>query len=176
MRGRTQNRDLVRTAVLRLWARLFAYALSLTRNRERASDVLQQTALQALASKHPPEDKNAIDAWLFKIARNVWVDTCRRERVRERDVSAEPVPQIWSYDDRLIAAMTVSQGLTRLDTAHREIIELVDIHGFKYAEAANILGVPEGTVMSRLSRARFALLEAVGGNVVALEEARRRRT
>ena len=68
----------------------------------------------------------------------------------------------------------MTQGLARIDVAHREIINLVDINGFRYAEAAEILGIPEGTVMSRLSRARLSLLEAIGGNVVAIESAKRR--
>jgi RNA polymerase sigma-70 factor (ECF subfamily) len=63
-----------------------------------------------------------------------------------------------------------------LDPAQREVIELVDLQGFRYAEAADIIGVPIGTVMSRLSRARLTLLEIVGGTVRSLDTARRRQS
>lgn len=80
----------------------------------------------------------------------------------------------WRHDDRLIAEITVKQALERLDATHRDIIELVDLAGFRYAEAAEILGVPVGTVMSRLSRARLALLDEIGGrNVTPFPTGRR---
>lgn len=80
----------------------------------------------------------------------------------------------WRHDDRLIAEITVRQALDRLDPPHREILELIDLAGFRYAEAADILGVPVGTVMSRVSRARLSLLEAIeGGNLRPLAARRR---
>ena len=60
-----------------------------------------------------------------------------------------------------IAKITVEQGLASLEPAQREIIALIDIAGFSYAEAADILAVPIGTIMSRISRARMALLAAI---------------
>ena len=136
---------------------------------------MQQAALQALATKYLPQHELAVRAWLFRIVRNTWIDIYRREAVRAtEDAECNAAPAMWSYDDRIIAEITVTQGLARIDVAHREIINLVDINGFRYAEAAEILGIPEGTVMSRLSRARLSLLEAIGGNVVAIESAKRR--
>ncbi|MBK0690409.1 RNA polymerase sigma factor, partial [Klebsiella pneumoniae] len=64
-------------------------------------------------------------------------------------------------DDRVIAEITIRQGLGKIDPAYREIIELVDIWGFQYADVSTVLDIPVGTVMSRLSRARLALLEIV---------------
>ncbi|MDZ4840791.1 MAG: RNA polymerase sigma factor [Hyphomicrobium aestuarii] len=170
----TSTRDLVRGALLEHWQRLYGYALSQTRDRDRAADVLQQAALQGLAARDPPVDARALRAWLFRIVRNVAVDTHRREAVRHQEEACEAEPAIWSYDDRVIAGVTVSQGLERIADTHREIIDLVDLHGFRYAEAAEILGIAEGTVMSRLSRARKALLDAINGNVVVIEQSRRR--
>ena len=165
----------IRQQLLTSWTRLFGYAYSLTRDRDRAADLLQQAALRALEAKLLPEHEGAVRAWLFQLLRNVWIDQYRRERVRaRRDAEETAAEATWSFDNRLIAAMTVRQGLERIDEAHREIIELVDINGFRYAEAARILGVPEGTVMSRLSRARLALLKAIGDNVVVIDNAKRR--
>jgi RNA polymerase sigma-70 factor (ECF subfamily) len=109
--------------------------------------------------------------------RNAWIDQHRREAARSVELPADPLErERWHYDDRLIAELTVRQGLARIEPMHREVIELVDLAGFRYAEVADILGIPLGTVMSRLSRARLALLEAIGGNVRALDAARRRRS
>ena len=73
---------------------------------------------------------------------------------------------LWRFDDARIAKITVEQGLAALDAAQREIIALIDIAGFSYAEAADILAAPIGTVMSRISRARLALLAAVETSAV----------
>ncbi len=81
----------------------------------------------------------------------------------------------WQHDDRLIAEITVRQALDRLDVTQRDIIELVDLAGFRYAEAAELLGVPIGTVMSRLSRARLALIDEIAGrNLVPFTKQPRR--
>ncbi|HVR55974.1 MAG TPA: RNA polymerase sigma factor [Pseudolabrys sp.] len=146
------------------WSRLFGYAFSLTGDAEGARDLLQQSALNALASTNAPSDRKAARAWLFKIVRNAWIDQYRRQKLRTEDDSPIPIEGGgWDYEDRVIAEITVRQGLGKIDPLQREVIELVDLWGFRYADAATILGVPVGTVMSRLSRARLSLLEAMAG-------------
>lgn len=149
--------------------------MTLTGNAEAARDLLQQCALQSLSSASPPRSEQSVRPWLFRILRNLWIDQHRRAQVR----NAEPPPaaiehERWHFDDRLIAELTVQEGLARIEPMHREIIRLVDLFGFRYAEVAEILDIPLGTVMSRLSRARLALLDAIGGNVRSLEAVRRR--
>jgi RNA polymerase sigma-70 factor (ECF subfamily) len=68
---------------------------------------------------------------------------------------------LWSFDHARIAKITVQQGLAILAPVHREIICLIDIAGFSYGEAAELLNVPVGTIMSRIARARSALLAAI---------------
>jgi RNA polymerase sigma-70 factor (ECF subfamily) len=171
----TLSRHAIERHLLDNWLRLFGYAVSLTGDRETARDLLQQSALHALAAKRPPDSGGSACAWLFRIVRNAWIDQHRRATVREAVPAAEPLDgERWHFDDRLIAALTVRQALDRLEPMHREVIEVVDISGFRYREAAEILDVPVGTVMSRLSRARLALLDAIGGNVRSLDAARRR--
>lgn len=170
-------RDLIERQLVQDWSRLFGYAFSLTRDRERASDVLQQAALQALASPKPPAHETSIRAWLFKIVRNISIDAFRRGLVQADYVASTlETNETWNFDDRLISDVSVRQGLELLDPAQREVIELVDLQGFRYAEAAEILGIPIGTVMSRLSRARLTLLDIVGGTVRSLDTARRRQS
>lgn len=149
--------------------------MTLAGDADAARDLLQQCALQSLASANPPRSEQAVRPWLFRILRNLWIDQHRRDLVRREEAQPALAEQErWHYDDRLIAELTVQKGLARIDPMHREIIRLVDLFGFRYAEVADILDIPLGTVMSRLSRARLALLDAIGGNVRSLESARRR--
>src|SRR5690606_30079990 len=117
-------------------------------------------AARALAARNVPADAPAYRAWAFKIVRNAALDELRAKYPRQQ-FDLEPDVDLWRFDDAYIARITVNQGLAAIAPVHREIIALIDIAGFNYAEAAQILGVPIGTVMSRISRARSALLEAI---------------
>lgn len=168
-------RDVVEQCLNESWSRLYGYAVSLCGDRDDARDLLQSSAVKALGSGSPPRDAGATRAWLFQIVRNAWIDGRRRAALRaDEPMAGEVGVEPWAYEDERIAAITVRQGLDRIDALHRDIIELVDISGFRYTEAAKILDVPVGTVMSRLSRARLALLEAIErGNVTPIERSRR---
>ncbi|KPF69768.1 RNA polymerase subunit sigma-70 [Bosea sp. AAP35] len=163
------------------WQRLFGYAFRLSGSRDAAGDLLQSCASKALASRAMPIEPSQARAWLFKVLRNCWIDDHRRSSVRAIDGPAELwsdrpwIDTPWDCDDRLIAEITVKQALEKIDPIHREIIELVDIAGFSYAEAAGILDLPVGTVMSRLSRARLAMLVLIEGRSVTPIAAGRRR-
>lgn len=151
--------------------RLFGYAVCLCGEREQARDLTQEALLKALAARSTPSDEAAYRAWLFKILRNLYIDRVRREGRSLVEAEAEEAPvesvEIWRGDEHLLSALTVKLALTKLRPAHREIIALVDIAGFSYAEAAALLSLPVGTVMSRLSRAREALLSVVVDNNVS---------
>ncbi len=159
-------------------SRLLGYAVSLANDRDAAQDLVQECVLRALAARRVPDDEPAYRAWLFRILRNVFLDQMRRTR-REVPVSEDNKAlddSFWRHDERLISALTVRAGLDRLAAHHREIIALVDLAGFSYGEAADFLGVPPGTVMSRISRARRSLLDEItDGNVHPLPVAARRR-
>ncbi|MHA1600302.1 MAG: RNA polymerase sigma factor [Alphaproteobacteria bacterium] len=150
-------------------SRLFGYALSLTQDREQARDLVQDCALRAFSAARVPEDASAFRAWLFRILRNAFLDGQKRRAIRAAAADDEVDGQndeIWRGDDRLISVLTVRLGMAKLSSTHREVIALVDIVGFSYVEAGDFLGVPMGTVMSRLSRARGALLAAISENRV----------
>lgn len=143
-----------------LLPRLIAFARTLIGDADRARDLVQEAAARALAARNVPVDAPAYRAWAFKIVRNAAFDELRAKHPRQH-FDAEPDVDLWRFDDAYIARITVNQGLSSIAPAHREIIALIDIAGFNYAEAAQILGVPAGTVMSRISRARSALLEVI---------------
>jgi RNA polymerase sigma-70 factor (ECF subfamily) len=144
--------------------RLFGYAFSLTNDREQSRDLVQDCAVKALSAHRVPIDEAAYRAWLFRILRNTFLDRLRRvngvsylgdeEPRDERDGPGD-------IDDRMVSVLTVRLGMAKLAPAHRDVIAVVDILGLSYAEAAELLEVPVGTVMSRLSRARRALLEII---------------
>lgn len=167
----------IESILIEHWAALFRYALALTGDREKARDLMQQTALNALTSRATAPQTGREQSWAFRVLRNAWIDQYRQERaspIVDVDIGAAQTPRY--YDDRLLDDMAVREALQQLDVAHREVVMLVDIQGFRYAEAAEILHVPVGTVMSRLSRARLLLLEIIGGKVQVLEKARRHRS
>ena len=159
--------------------RLYGYAFSLCNNGDDAKDLVQDCAAKALAARNSPSDPSAYRAWLFKILRNTFLDQHRRREVRadyqNQQSNILGSGEYWIADERLINVITVRMELSRLPDPHREIIGLVDIAGLSYAETAETLGIPAGTVMSRISRARAALMEAIfEGNVRMLQPTMRR--
>ncbi len=160
--------------------RLYGYAFSITLDRDVSRDLVQECAVRALRASRVPSDEDAFRSWLFKIIRNAAVDQHRQAVRRATTIpdQAQPGPEpglAWHQDDCLINRITVRNGMRRLDPAQREIVALIDISGFSYAEAADHLDIPVGTVMSRLSRARRALLDRLqDSNVHVLPQPRRR--
>ena len=126
---------------------------------DAARDLVQEAAARALAARRVPEDPPAYRAWMFRIVRNAALDELRR--LKQPLVEDHAPVDLWRCDDVRIAKITVEQGLATLATPHREIICLIDIAGFSYGEAAELLEVPVGTIMSRIARARGALLAAI---------------
>ena len=151
-------------------SRLFGYGLSLTNDRDQAGVLVQECALKALSAVRIPTDEAAYRAWLFRILRNTFLDRQRRKGQQGQAVELTDEVALdgglWHCDDRLISAITVRLGLAKLSRAHREILAVIDVVGFSYAEAAELLDVPLGTVMSRVSRARQALLVRIGESKV----------
>lgn len=152
--------------------RLYGYAVSLSGDNSYAHDLVQETALKALNASRIPEDEPAFRAWLFVILRNCWLDTVRR-RGRRSEVQGTETDyeqadsETWLHDDALISTLTIKLSLGKLSSDHRDVLGLVDVSGFSYTEAAEILDIPAGTVMSRVARARNALLKQLdSGNVV----------
>jgi len=144
--------------------RLYGYAFSLAGDRHRAEDLVQECAIRALAAKNAPVDEPAYRAWLFRILKHAFFDRRRRDRVAAEvpdDGNFSGTMEFWQGDERFISVLTVKLEMAKLPPRQREILALIDIAGLSYAEAANFLEVPVGTIMSRISRARRALLAAV---------------
>ncbi len=149
--------------------RLYGYAVSLARDHHQAQDLVQECALRALTAKNTPRDEQAYRAWLFRILRNLFLDQVRHEKIAVLTAEDEyfaPKTEYWQGEERFITVLTVRLEMAKLPRAQREIITLIDFVGLSYAETAELLDVPVGTVMSRISRARRMLLDAIGSSNV----------
>jgi RNA polymerase sigma-70 factor (ECF subfamily) len=172
-----------RDRILPYLQRLFGYAQSLARDTDKARDLVQEAACKALTARNVPRDEPAYRAWLFRILRNQFIDDLRRQgrderRLTEIDMAAHTSLEYWQGDERLINKLSVRAAVARVKPGQAEILALIDIAGLSYKEAADVMNVPVGTIMSRLSRARAALLselEGEGGQVFELTKRRKRR-
>lgn len=142
--------------------RLLRLAYAWCHDRDLADDLVQETLAKALAHGGQLRDEKAMEAWLFSILNNCWRDHLRQRRdfsdIAELDeVIFDPAP---GPEGRLAsrqASARVRHAIASLPMAQRQVVTLVDIEECSYAEVAQILDVPVGTVMSRLARARQAL-------------------
>jgi len=139
--------------------RLYRMAFSWTHDPALADDLVQQCCYQALRKQRHLRDIDAADAWLFRILANCLADHYRARREvlsgEELHMVENRTPEHATQEDQV--AQRVRQAVNALPLAHRQVITLVDLEGFSYASVAQILDIPVGTVMSRLSRGRKAL-------------------
>jgi RNA polymerase sigma-70 factor (ECF subfamily) len=152
---------------------LFGAAMRLTRNRQDAEDLLQETYLKAYAHYDGFSEGTNLKAWLFRILKNSFINDYRHRKIAPPEVDLEtqdesafdrraadgPNPETQmldgSLDDR------VARALASLPEEFRLVVELSDLQDFSYREVAGILEIPLGTVMSRLYRGRRLLEEAL---------------
>jgi RNA polymerase sigma-70 factor (ECF subfamily) len=151
------------------WPRLRRFAFSLSRDAADADDLIQGTVERAMRSLDQWQAGTRFDFWLFRIARNHWIDTVRaRSRQAKRFVPAEEGESV-GFDPRpgTEAAIDLRRAMAAMDQLppeQREVVALILIDGIGYREAAEVLGLPIGTVSSRLVRGRKALLALLGEN------------
>jgi RNA polymerase sigma-70 factor (ECF subfamily) len=151
---------------------VYRFALSLTRNEADAEDLVQETFLRAFRSWHTFQPGSECRRWLFTIARNAFLRSRERERrnVSLEDGDVEAVAAVTLHGameqdgtDRLLAridlAPAIDQALRELPEPFRSAVVLVDLEDQSYEGASEVLGVPIGTVRSRLFRGRRLLQE-----------------
>ncbi len=140
--------------------KLHKFALRLTRNSADADDLVQSTCLRALEKSDHFEDGSNLFSWTSKIMYNLFVTGYRRKIKFETQYDPEPFlqKQVTEPTQYINAEFTdVQKAMMRLSEDHRNILVLVCIEGYAYQEVAEMLQIPEGTVRSRLHRAREQL-------------------
>lgn len=156
-----------RQDLLALLPRLRRFALALTAQPAEADDLLQAACEKALAAAGQWQAGSRLDSWMYRIMQNHWIDQTRATRRQALEADPEVLEQLpdelWSR--RIEAQMTLEKVMTvmqGLPDPARAVLALVTVEGLSYQEAAEVLGVPVGTVMSRLARARMELMRRLG--------------
>lgn len=149
--------------------RLYRLAYSWCHTPELADDLTQEALSKALKQNGQLKDLDAMDSWLFRILSNCWHDHLRAQREtqlfdEERHLH-QMTPELLNLRQQDIDS--VRDAVAKLPEGQRQVITLVDIEGCRYAEVAEILQLPIGTVMSRLCRARRTLKEQLLAKVSA---------
>ena len=144
-----------------LLPRLRRFALALTGTVAEADDLVQNACERVLTRSAQLRDHARLDAWVYGIMRNLWIDETRARKVRRHDDIQAAAGIIGDDGEQVVQGTltlhAVRLALARLPTDQRAVLMLVCVDGLRYAEAAEVLGIPVGTVMSRLARARAAL-------------------
>ena len=140
--------------------RLLRYARALTRDVSRADDLVQSCLTRAVAKQHLWQPGTDLRAWLFTILHNQHVNDVRRSVREGVNVAVEEMAPVLTVQSNAIAALQLRDleaAIGKLPQEQRQVILLVGLEGMRYEEVAAILGVPVGTVRSRLSRGRDQL-------------------
>jgi RNA polymerase sigma-70 factor (ECF subfamily) len=144
--------------------RLRRLARSLTGHAADADDLVQVALERALARADQWRPDARLDAWVFAIVRNAWLDELRsrtrRSHVFAPEEAGEHVGEMAL--ERQADAMSVQAAMAQLSGEQREVVALVLVEGMSYRETADVLGLPIGTVTSRLARARTTLQALLG--------------
>ena len=146
-------------------SRLWRYGLVLSRKRDVAEDLVQQTCVRALERAAQFEPGTRLDRWLFSILHSIWLNEIRANKVRQGQGFADAEEALvfdgaGSTETHVMAAQ-VLRRVEALPEAQRSVVFLAYVEGLSYREVAEILDVPIGTVMSRLASARLKLSGAL---------------
>jgi RNA polymerase sigma-70 factor, ECF subfamily len=160
----TTHDDDVRAQLAELLPRLRRFARVITRNVADADDLVQVAVEKALARAAQWRPGSRLDNWMFGIMKNAWIDEIRSRRRRERVHAPEEAGA--TVGDASAAsrdiALSVQAAMARLPEEQRMAIALVLVEGLSYKDAAESLGIPMGTLTSRLARGREALQALLG--------------
>jgi len=166
----------IRERVIAFIPRLRRFAFSLTGDWDQTEEIVQDTCERALARQDQWRQGTSLESWMCRIAQNIWKDNIKAKR-RRVQVSDEGLHFLAGSDGRSevearLALKVVLAAISRLPDDQRLVVALVCIDGRSYAEAAEILDIPAGTVMSRLARARQVLYEALYGSAESSERSK----
>lgn len=144
-------------------ARLWSFAFRISRNRYDAEELVQRACVRGLERAHQLRPDTSPLSWMFSIVHSIWLNDLKQHAQRSRvqsewnDTLPETVADPGAASESGAMARQIIDAVERLPETQRVVLMLVSVEGFSYQEAANVLDVPVGTVMSRLSRARRAI-------------------
>lgn len=149
----------IRPLMVKFLPRLRKFSYALTGSADQGDDLVQETCMRALARADQWQPGTRLDSWMYRIAQNLWLDRMRAAKVRGTVIDVDSLADLSDCDGRQVTESRltlaeVQRGITRLSAEQQVLIALVCVDGLSYKEAADVLELPLGTVMSRLSRAR----------------------
>ena len=157
----SENENPVRSGLDAVYPRLWRYAVALTGRRDWADDLAQATCLRALEKSDLFVPGTKLDRWIFRMAQRLWLNELRSRKVRAGGglVPVEDTPLVdpRAQTEMNIEAREVLSKVQTLPDAQRQAVFLVYVEGYSYKEAAEMMEIPIGTVMSRLAVARKRL-------------------
>lgn len=142
--------------------RLEKFAYKLTNNKAESEDLLQSTLLKAMEKKHLFQEGTNLYSWLSKIMFNMFVSAYRRKTKFETQYDPEPYiekQKVKAAQNTQMEIYDVNRAMNNLSKDHRDILLMICVKGMAYAQVSEALGIPVGTVRSRLSRARNMIQE-----------------
>lgn len=150
-----------REAVVEHQGMLWRLAMSWSHDRNLADDLAQETLVRALEKVEDLRDEAQLRSWLCAILHNCWCNYWRQNRHTATMDPVESDERLRVDDDcpREAEHECIRRAIAALPRGQREVVTLVELEGFSYKEVSNAVGIPIGTVMSRLCRARRALAE-----------------
>jgi len=156
----------MREEMVALLPRLRRFAYGLTGNMADGDDLLQSACLRALDRAEQWRPGTRLDSWLYRILQNLWIDQIRAGRRREIAIGEDAMATIPGGDqahemEAKLGLAAARREIAKLPAEQRAVLLLVSVEGASYKDAAEILEIPIGTVMSRLSRARLTLGQAL---------------
>jgi RNA polymerase sigma-70 factor, ECF subfamily len=147
-----------------LLPRLWAFALRLAADRHDAEDLVQRACVRALERRHQLQPDTSTLSWMFSIVHSIWIDEIRARQIRGRsriewsEELVETVADPGAADPETgMLYRQILDAVESLPDAQRVVMLLIAVEGLSYREAAELLEIPIGTVMSRLSRARLSI-------------------
>lgn len=141
--------------------RLRRYALALLGDPAAADDLVQDTLERAIRKRHLWTRRGSLRSWLYRIQYNLFLNQSgrRRHRARETDLDETQAVADAGSQEQLLSCLDIAAAMRRLPPKQRAAIALTAIEGLSYDEAAMALGIPVGTLRSRISRGRDHLRE-----------------
>ena len=154
----------IRDDLIALLPRLRRFARTITRNVHDADDLVQLGLERALARADQWHTDSPLDSWMFRVLKNAWVDELRSRTRRNRVFAAEEEGEFVGDKSHEAQehALSVQAAMQRLPEEQRLAVSLVLVEGLPYKEAAEVLGIPIGTLTSRLARGRENLQAMLG--------------
>ncbi len=164
----TTHIEVARCEIIQLLPRLRRFCMRLTGSSDAGEDLTQSTVERALSKIDHWQAGTRLDSWIFRIARNINIDEARARIRSNEEYYSDAAENAVGEDGRDITEnrstlACIRSAMAQLSEDQRTLVMLVMVEGKSYREAAEKLGIPIGTVMSRIARARHTITQVVNG-------------